>query len=175
MRQASTLEALVIVLVFVLPGAFYEWSYERVVGSWNVQLSDRILRFLGSSAVLHTLAFGGTFWVWRRYFSAGRFEDIQGLPWGLWLALALAVGAPTALGAAVGRATRAGRRWVVPIVGSSPAPRAWDHLFFRGGPGWVRLKLRSGGFVAGQYATASSDAGGQAYAAGFPIQQTCTW
>jgi hypothetical protein len=52
----GTLQGLAVVLIAVLPGALYVWSYERQAGQWRVGSPDRLLNFLGVSVVLHALA-----------------------------------------------------------------------------------------------------------------------
>src|SRR4029079_5530354 len=51
----DTLEAVAALVLALLPGALYVWAYERPVGAWGIGLSDRVLRFVGVSAILHAL------------------------------------------------------------------------------------------------------------------------
>lgn len=90
------------------------------------------------------------------------------MPWQLWAAMLVAVVVPTALGGLVGRATKLDQRWAKLIVGSAPAPQAWDHLFYRGVRGVGRAKLKSGPFVAGQFVDDPAEPAKRSYAAGFP-------
>ena len=55
------------------------------------------------------------------------------------------------------------------ITGSNPAPRAWDYLFGLRPEGWIRLKLKSGGWLAGAYAVQEDDL--RSYASGYPEKQ----
>ena len=45
----NTFQALAVLLVALLPGALYVWSFERQAGRWGIGLSDRVLRFVGGS------------------------------------------------------------------------------------------------------------------------------
>jgi hypothetical protein len=45
----TSLVALGIILIAVLPGAVYTWAFEREAGSYGVTLADRTLRFLAAS------------------------------------------------------------------------------------------------------------------------------
>jgi hypothetical protein len=64
---------------------------------------------------------------------------------------------------AAGRPGPAGSR------GPTRAPRAWDHLFGSRPDGWIRLRLRSGSWLAGAYAKRPD--GSRSYAAGYPEEQ----
>lgn len=82
------------------------------------------------------------------------------------------VAVPAPAGTLVGVAVRRRRRWVWALVGRDPAPRAWDHLFADRPVGWVRLKLKSGTWLAGAFA-ADGDGRRRSYAAGYP--EAPTW
>ncbi len=166
--MAVTSEALVIFLAFVVPGAFYEWAYERQTGRWNDAATDRLIRFVASASVFHALAFPMSFAVWRDYVRDWDSGAGGSTPWLLWLFLWAAVVVPSLLGGLVGRGTRAAKRWVQPLTGRDPAPRAWDHLFSRRGAAWIRLKLKSGPWVAGKFVTDTDDRALRSYAGGYP-------
>lgn len=53
----TTLEALVVLAIALLPGATFVWALERVIGKWEFGLSDRLLRFVVFSAMIHAPAF----------------------------------------------------------------------------------------------------------------------
>ena len=63
----SSVTALAIILIAVLPGAVYTWAFEREAGAYGVTFADRTLRFLSASVVLLT----GPGWWSIRYESAG--------------------------------------------------------------------------------------------------------
>lgn len=74
----DTLQASVVILVGLLPGALYTWSFERVVGDWGIGLSDRLLRFVGVSSILQVVMAPATLWVWRTFITTGRLRDGSG-------------------------------------------------------------------------------------------------
>jgi hypothetical protein len=47
----GTFEALLVVIVALLPGATYTWAFELQAGRRGANFSDRVWRFAGSSAV----------------------------------------------------------------------------------------------------------------------------
>jgi hypothetical protein len=49
--MVSTLQALVVLFVAVVPGALYTWSFEQQAGRWGATAGDRVHRFLGASAL----------------------------------------------------------------------------------------------------------------------------
>jgi len=59
--------------------------------------------------------------------------------------------------------------WALFFTGPDPAPRAWDYLFQGKRDGWIRLRLKSGTWVGGAYAT--SESGLRSYSAGYPEDQ----
>jgi hypothetical protein len=162
----ASFEALVTVVIALLPGALYVWSLERQTGRWGIGLGDRVLRFIGVSAILHAVFAPVTYWTWW-----SQRDDLRGgdPSWWTWPAVMFYVVAPLAAGHCVGRASRKGQSWARVFVGPDPAPRAWDYLFQGERDGWIRLKLKSGSWVGGAYAT--SPTGLKSYSAGYPEPQ----
>lgn len=164
----DTAQALVVLVLALLPGALYVWSFERLVGSWGVGLSDRLLRFVGASAILHAVAAPITVWVWR--WVAGRGGLLAGgASLALWPAALAYVAVPVALGSLVGLGTVRRWRWVPLVTGVDAAPRAWDYLFGLRPDGWVRLRLKSGTWLGGAYAV--TEDGWRSYASGYAEDQ----
>lgn len=92
-------------------------------------------------------------------------------PFSLWALSVIYVLLPLLAGYAVGNASVSGNEnvrlassW---LIGPDPAPRAWDHLFQRGRNGWVRIKLKSGRWIGGAFATEQL----KSYAAQYPEAQ----
>jgi hypothetical protein len=162
----DTFQALAVAVVALLPGALYVWAFERQAGRWGIGLSDRLLRFVGGSALFHAAAAPLTYWVWAEQVPQVRAGG--SLTWWLWLLVIAYVALPTALGTAVGRGVRAERPWTAWFTGPDPAPRAWDHLFGQKADGWVRLRTKSGAWLGGAFADAN---GRRSYAAGYPEPQ----
>jgi hypothetical protein len=164
----ETFEAIVAIAIALLPGALYVWSFERLVGAWGISLSDRILRFVGASALLHALFVPLTYWLWNEFIRTGRITAGE-TPIELWAAPLLYVAVPISLGSLVGTGTRRNWTWVKLLTGPDPAPRAWDYLFGARPDGWIRLRLKTGTWLAGAYAV--KEDGWRSYAAGYPESQ----
>ena len=101
----STLEAVAALIVALLPGALYTWSFERLVGRWGVGLSDRLPRFVGVSALFHAACSPLTYWLWSEFWRTGRVPGGEPVPLLLWLVPVLYVLVPVAIGTAVGSET----------------------------------------------------------------------
>ncbi len=165
----STFQALAVALLALLPGASYTFAYERRVGGFGVSLSDRLVRFLAASALFAALFSGPGLLAYRHYVASGRLG--RGQVNALWFELAVLtyVLLPTAVGSVIGSGQQRKSRWVTALVGDAAEPRAWDYLWRPGVQGVVRLKLKSGFWLAGIFGTT---AGGQrSYAAGYPEAQ----
>lgn len=162
----DTFQAVAVAVAALLPGALYVWAFERQAGRWGIGLSDRLLRFVGGSALFHAVAAPVTYWIWAE--QAPRVRAGDPVSWWLWLLVVAYVAVPTVTGTVVGRGVRAERRWTAWFTGPDPAPRAWDHLFGQRADGWVRLRMKSGVWLGGAYADAN---GRRSYAAGYPESQ----
>lgn len=165
----STLDGLLVALLFIAPGLQFELGIERQVSYWRTKLSDRVLRFFIWSVVLQALAAPLTAWVWETYGSTSVDEvNFDGT---LWFILLMYVFVPLGLGLIVGRAARRETwltGWTRWIVGRDLAPTAWDWLWSREvhGDAYVRIKLKSGG-----WACAYVGAQQRGYASSFPAPQ----
>lgn len=164
----DTAQALMVFLLGLLPGALYVWGFEREAGQWGISAVDRVLRFIGASAIFHAIFVPVTWALWRSQIRTHDLVEGRTGWWLLWLFAVVYVGLPATGGVWVGSATRNQKPWVRYVAGPHPAPRAWDHVFGYEPKGWIRLKLKSGQWVGGLFATVES---GQSYAAGFPHEQ----
>lgn len=163
----TSLQALLVVLLAVLPGALYVYAFERQAGRWGIGVSDRLLRFIGFSAVLHSFAAPASYELYRQALRSRAIAEGRALPTWVWVLVLAYVFTPLLLGTVVGRATRAGRPWATWFTGPSPAPRSYDHLFGTGSrDGWVRLKIKDGPWILGAFAR--EDEGLRSYASGYP-------
>lgn len=161
----STFQALAVALLFILPGAAYTFALERVGGSFGVKLVDRIFRFLAASAVFQALLSGAELWAYREWVASGRLRRGD-LPWWLVELVALAyVVVPIGVGSLVGKGQKERWPWVTAFTGDSPEPRAWDYLWRRNARGMVRVRLKSGSWLAGIYGVNAS--GVSSYASGY--------
>lgn len=169
--MVDTFQALGVLVLALLPGALYVWAFEREAGGWGLGATDRLLRFVGFSAIFHALVAPLTYIAYRDYIITGLLSHGRPLPLWLWFVPVTYVVIPTLAGFVTGSATAAGRRWTRFIAGRSPAPRAWDHLFSAHDlSGWVRLRLKNDEWVVGAYAS-SSNRRLRSYAAGYPEVQ----
>jgi len=168
----STFQALAVLLIALLPGALYTWAFERQAGAWGVNTSDRLLRFVGSSALLQVLATPVIYQLYRTFIVTGWLRAGRPLPWWVWLLVGMFVGVPLALGHMIGRAAHNRTRWSRWFTGEHPAPRAWDNLFSTEDlTGWVRLRMKAERvWILGAYGSAE-DGSMRSYAAGYPHAQ----
>jgi hypothetical protein len=165
----DTFQAIAVTTVALLPGALYVWGFEGQVGSWGIRLVDRVLRFFGYSAGFQALISPVTYWFYASYVQTGRLASGEQLPLYLW-AIALGyVVVPFLSGRVVGVGIRRRWRWALFLVGKDPAPRAWDDVFSGHPVAWIRIRLKSGGWVGGAFAVDRRGRG--SYAAGYPEQQ----
>lgn len=163
----STFQAVAVLTVALLPGALYLWAFERLAGRWGIGLSDRVLRFVGGSAIFHAALAPGSYWFWSD--QSPLLRAGEPVSWWLWPLVIAYVVVPVAGGTWVGWGTRRRAGWARLFTGPDPAPRAWDYLFQHEADGWVRLRLKSGGWIGGAYATAAD--GRRSYTAGYPEPQ----
>lgn len=162
----TSFQAVAVVVVALVPGAIYIWSFERQAGRWGIGLSDRLLRFVGASAIIHAVLAPATYWLWSIQWPNVREHEVS---WWLWSVVVAYIALPFGVGSLIGWASRTGRGWAKIFTGPDAAPRACDHLFQGQRDGWVRLKLKSGTWIGGGYAT--SEAGMKSYSAGYPELQ----
>jgi Family of unknown function (DUF6338) len=164
----DTFQALGVLLIALLPGALYIWGFEREAGRWGISAADRVLRFVGASAMLHAAAFPLTWAVWKSQLRSGQLSSAKSDWVLLWVASVIYVAAPVLFGSIAGVGTRREWRWVRFVAGRHPAPRGWDHLFATEQRGWIRMKLKSGPWLGGVYANVGPVS---SYAAGYPDAQ----
>ena len=155
-----------LVLVALLPGALFTWSFERWAGRFGIGLQDRALRFVGGSAVLLSIAAWPLYWLYAGYWD--RLVDRQALPWWIWFAPILYTVLPVVGGGLLGLGWKKKWSWARYISGRDRTPQAWDHLFQDRPAGWVRCKLKSGTWVGGAFAEVD---GRRPYASGYPESQ----
>lgn len=163
----NTLEGAIAIIAFVVPGALLTWQLEGQAGAWGSKQTDRVLRFIGTSAIWHALASPLTYALWSIHLSHGR---LRGGEAAIFPVIAVAFGLtilPAVVGYRVGIAARDERSWARFIVGRKPTPTAWDELFRQEKPGWIRLRFMSGGWAAGLYANVPSKSM-CSYTAAFP-------
>ena len=173
----TTIIAVLIVVMTVLPGSMYTWAYERQTSAFGVTLADRTFRFIAISLLFHLALGWPEYGLYRLAFTSPTFAAGQfAAAWG---AALLTVAIPAALGALLGglyatRNSREGwgwlRRRLSPereqrllrfALGRTPAPRAWDNLFSDRPTVYIRARTTDGTWIAGLFADNS-------YAGGYP-------
>jgi hypothetical protein len=174
----ETFQAILVVALAVLPGALYTWYFEREVGRWGASLSDRVLRFVGASAIFQAIFAFPVYWIWSNYLHratlvggkiAFRNLLLEGadLPPLLFLVPVAYVALPIAAGTLASLAVRHRKRgkWTRRIArvvaGRDPAPRAWDFLFSENPSAILRIRMKSGSRLGGLF-------GANSYASGYP-------
>jgi hypothetical protein len=162
----STYEAIFVAVLAILPGAAYTFAYERVAGGYGLGFADRVIRFVAASAVLQAVFAGPTYLLYKEWISSGKLAAGRvGWVW-FWAAALLYTLVPTTLGSFVGYARLKGWNWAELMTGSSPEPRAWDSMWNREVQAILRMKLKSGTWVGGLFATTPD--GLRSYASGYP-------
>ena len=84
------LGAATLVLIALLPGALYVWSFERWAGRFGIGLQDRALRFVGVSAVMLPIVAWPLYWAYTDYWDS--FANRQSLPPVIWVIPSLGSG-----------------------------------------------------------------------------------
>ncbi|PXY16590.1 DUF6338 family protein [Prauserella muralis] len=194
----STFQALAVAFLALLPGASYTFAVERSLGSYGVKLADRLVRFLAASAVFHALASGPEYLLYQRYFAPGALATGEISWWALEITALVYVFVPIAVGTILarlgrppgqrtrdkkisteepgrwarlcqwcGHRTRTAARW---IVGQNREPRAWDLMWSRDVTAIVRIKLKSGPWLAGLWGRWESDTSSnrRSYSSAYP-------
>lgn len=160
----NTVEAVAVLAIAFLPGALYLWALESVVGGWWLSLSDRLYRFVGWSTAFHLTVAPVTYMLWRGFLAADQWRTGG---WELllpWTTLLIYMLLPIVAGRRVGGSWKQGRAWARALVGD-PAPSSWDHVWSNLELAWVRVRMKSGGWIGGAYGTGE---GLPSYAAGHP-------
>lgn len=162
----ATFQTLFVAILALLPGAFYTFAYERMVGSFGLTAADRFVRFFAASAIFHGLLAGVELALYRDLIVTGDLRAGRINPLWFELGAVLYVSVPATAGYLIGHGKNSGWRWALWLVGKAVEPRAWDYLWQPGVQAIVRMKLKSGYWLAGLYGRA--DNGRRSYAAGYP-------
>jgi Family of unknown function (DUF6338) len=173
----DTLEALAVTFLAVLPGAVYVWASERQTGAWGIKFSDRLLRFVGVSAIFLALFAVPVRWLWTTYLHvpvqhangkitfAAPLLDGTAAPRFWWLFPLIYVALPFALGTLAGKVVARRRefpRAATMLAGPDPAPTAWEEVFSQRRGGLLRIRMTQeagGGWIAGVFAANSYASG----------------
>ncbi len=154
----ATFEGIAVLLLVLLPGAVYTWSFERIAGRWGIGLADRLYRFFGLSALFQVLIAPATWKIWRTYLRHGA-PSADKLPLWLWPVAWGYLLVPALAGGVLATYFLNGNRLARWLVGATAAPTAWDAVFSGDAAGYVLLRLKSGRWLGGKYSTGSHVAG----------------
>jgi hypothetical protein len=148
----SALQQVLLLVLFVLPGISYQFVRERLHGPvpGERDLSERVLRAVTASIALdglYLLVAGPQIvslvkTAHHPWFDTAGADPRRAAAVGLTLFLAAPAAAAWAAGAVRRRRSPARYR---------PAPTAWDAMLRDRGPGFVRLRLKSGAWAGGWY------------------------
>jgi hypothetical protein len=162
----ATFAALGVVILAILPGAAYTFAYESRAGAFNLSAPDRIVRFLAVSAIFHTLAAPLTYYVYSATIHTGSLADGELNPFVVQAISIAYIGVPVAVGLFVGTGQRKKWHGFKRFTPKAPEPRAWDYLFRKDMSALVRIKLKSGIWLAGIFGQFGDD--DRAYASCYP-------
>ena len=161
----STLTALALLLVAVVPGAVALTAYEHAAGRTRGDSNDRIVRFVVATALLAPVVVMFAWLFWRRVLhvpnGAGGFRNVlrDGQPSAWWtLAPPAYITAAASAGWIAGSGRERWMRWRMSRRSNRNAPRGtrpWDMLFAGGDPSVVACRLRDGRAVGGLFGGAS--------------------
>lgn len=152
----GTLQALIVALLAVLPGALFTIARETHGATWAWRQTDGstlVVRFLSFSAVFHAICAPLTYYAYRRLIVNPVLANGWPISW-RWYALLLAYMAlPYLFGVLTQKGRRVkGLRQVVALWGGSyPELRAWDRFFSSKPAGVMRLKLVNDEWKAGLF------------------------
>ena len=144
-----TFQALLVVILAILPGASFTFAYERQVAGFGRKSPDRLMRLLAASAVFQALYSGPELLLYREFVATNRLQHGQVNPVLFELVALAYVLLPYGFGSLLGYGREKGWRWAVAITGEEIEPRAWDRMWRRDTTAIVRLKLKSNVWVAG--------------------------
>jgi hypothetical protein len=164
----STLQALGIVLLAVLPGALATLAYERHRPGRTVDSAERVVRFVGVTLLVSPIAFLLAYPVWREVLhrpalaADGRRIYVNDLANGdasKWWSLVVVayVVIPVLLGLLAGAVVKAYVEQKPERIKRSLGANltAWDVIFLEGGPIVIAARLRSDVWVAGLFGSRS--------------------
>ena len=157
--------AVVLLPLALLPGAFFQWAFERNAGRYGITLKDRLLRITGVSAVFLSI----TAWSLHRIYANYWIQITSGssLPTLMYVAPIAYLMIPAAIGWLYGYSIE--HNWGVTssFAGKKRFPTAWDYAFGTSNRGWIRCQLQSGEWVGGMYSSTESPSH-TSYATAYP-------
>lgn len=153
----------------LLPGAFFQWAYERNAGRYSIGLKDRFLRISGMSAVMLAVFAWPLHRLYANYWQ--RIVDGDSLPRLIYTIPIVYFLVPLVLGWLYGYSLKNGQAWATLLAGSGRFSTAWDYALHEREGAWIRCKLKSGVWVGGVFANkvnGTNNSKKRSYASGYP-------
>jgi hypothetical protein len=138
---------IIVVVVFLIPGLLYMWTFERLAGRTRLKGTERLLRAVAWSTFLYAVASPWLLSVGQRV-----ANEVTVSPWEMLLgAVMLMFLLPVACGFGMAqfRWSESRNALLRRFTAVDPTPTSWDFIFTAGGPYFVRARLRSGERVGG--------------------------
>ena len=149
----------------IMPGAFAVWAYEKQVGSWGLKSPERLYRLVAVSTVVWIFSAPLTYWLWVGPFH-NEVSAHTHIPIIYWLIISSYAIAPAFVGFLAGFwASKQDSKLQKFLRGTSHSPSAWEAYFCTNTPAIIKIKLKSGTWMAGVY---SDDGQLTSYASGNP-------
>ena len=144
---------IVVVVVFLIPGLLYMWTFERLAGRTRLKGTERLLRAIAWSTFLYAAASPWLLRVGERLAS-----ELAVSPWEVLLgAVMLMFLLPVACGFAMAQFRWSETRNVLlrRFTAVDPTPTSWDFAFTAGGPYFLRARLKGGDRIGGFFGDGS--------------------
>ena len=74
--MASSLQAVTLLVVALLPGAFFVWGFERNAGRYGIGLKDRTLRLVGASSAFIAVSTWVLYWLYANHWQAFKSGEL---------------------------------------------------------------------------------------------------
>ncbi|WP_368070755.1 DUF6338 family protein [Nitriliruptor sp.] len=135
-------------------------TYDGQLGQGRSSLPDQLTRYITTSAAIHALLAVPTYHIVQAVLSGNSAALLEQRPWSIYVLGLLYVVVPALLGAGNAALTRiTGRSPVLSLLArvfgreafeaGASAPSSGDHLLVGRTPGYVRVRLKRGGWVGG--------------------------
>jgi len=154
----------------LLPGALFQWGFERNAGRYGIGLKDRILRVTGTSALFLAMFAWPLHWLYANYWdqiAAGKI-----LPRLIYAIPIIYLLIPSIIGWIYGSSLKKEKAWARKLAGTNRFPTAWDYALSGRKGGWIRCQLKSGIWVGGLFSDLNSGedvkSHKRSYASGYP-------
>lgn len=151
----------------LLPGALFQWGFERNAGRYGIGLKDRILRVTGTSALFLAIFAWPLHWLYANYW--GQITTKDSLPRSIYAVPIIYLLVPSFVGWIYGSSLKNEKTWARKLAGTNRFPTAWDYALSGRKGGWIRCQLKSDIWVGGLFSdTKERNSNKSSYASGYP-------